>query len=29
MTLDLVFENVARSLAGRPLRNRVDLGREY
>jgi glyoxylate/hydroxypyruvate reductase A len=29
MTLDLIFENVARSIAGRRLRNRVDLTREY
>ena len=29
MTLDLIFENVARSIAGRKLLNRVDLGRQY
>lgn len=29
MTLDLVFDNVARMLAGRQLRNRVNLRREY
>jgi phosphoglycerate dehydrogenase-like enzyme len=29
MTLDLVFENVARSLAGRRLLNRIDPRREY
>jgi phosphoglycerate dehydrogenase-like enzyme len=29
MTLDLIFENVARSIAGRKLLNRVDLQREY
>jgi glyoxylate/hydroxypyruvate reductase len=29
MTLDLVFDNVARMLAGRKLRNRVNLHREY
>ena len=29
MTLDLVFENVARSIAGRKLLNRVNIGREY
>jgi phosphoglycerate dehydrogenase-like enzyme len=28
-TLDLIFENVARSIAGRKLRNRVDLRLEY
>jgi phosphoglycerate dehydrogenase-like enzyme len=28
-TLDLVFENVARSIAGRKLLNRVDLVQEY
>lgn len=28
-TLDLFFENLARHLAGRPLRNRVQTGREY
>jgi glyoxylate/hydroxypyruvate reductase len=29
MTLDLVFDNVARTLSGRRLRNRVDLRYEY
>lgn len=29
MTLDLVFENVARAIAGRKLLNRVNLRREY
>ncbi len=29
MTLDLVFENVANLLAKRPLRNKVNLAREY
>ena len=29
MTLDLIFENVARSLAGRRLLNRVDTERQY
>jgi glyoxylate/hydroxypyruvate reductase len=29
MTLDLVFENVAQILAGKPLRNKVMLEREY
>jgi hypothetical protein len=28
-TLDLVFENIARAIAGRKLLNRVDLIREY
>ena len=28
-TLDLVFENVAKILAGKPLRNKVVLEREY
>jgi phosphoglycerate dehydrogenase-like enzyme len=28
-TLDLVFDNVDRLLAGRPLRNRVDPARQY
>lgn len=29
MTLDLIFENVARSIEGRKLLNRVDVGRQY
>ena len=29
LTLDLLFDNVRRRLAGRPLRNLVDPGREY
>jgi glyoxylate/hydroxypyruvate reductase len=28
-TLDLIFENVARSIVGRKLLNRVDVGRQY
>ena len=29
MTLDLVFDNVARAFEGRKLRNRINLSREY
>lgn len=29
LTLDLVFDNVARMLEGKPLRNKVNLAREY